>query len=327
MMAKAKQPEPKPKQTPKALVIIAWLLAGEVRSYTWTLLAVLGFGMFSWMLWRQVEERVISGPEYQVTSRQVEITPLPQWIRADVTSEVIRSLSLDAPLSVLDDKLTERIYDGFSAHPWVAEVERVTKHHPARVRVDLVYRRPVCMVEVAPATTPGRVSASGKLLPVDVKAVLLPDGDFSLEQRQQYPRVSGILTAPLGPPGVKWGDPRVSGAAQVASVLVDVWNEFSLERIVASPYPEKGPKGDEYSFELFTKGGTRILWGHSPSTFFAGEVPALEKVARLRNLRKERGGTLEGGPGTLIDVRDFYQAKVTDGVKRTATRPTEVQTK
>jgi hypothetical protein len=239
-----------------------------------------------------------------------------------VAGDVVRSLSLDAPLSILDDKLTERIYDGFSAHPWVAEVKQVSKHHPARVRVDLVYRRPVCMVELPPATTPGSVATAGTLLPVDIRGVLLPDADFPLDQRRQYPRVAGILTAPLGPPGVKWGDARVSGAAQVASVLVEVWSEFSLERIVPSRYPEKAPKGDEYSFELFTTGGTRILWGHSPSTSFAGEVPALEKVARLREKYKSHN-KLDGVE--LLDLTGYFQAKVISGRERTATRPVEVR--
>jgi hypothetical protein len=320
MMAKAKTAS-EPKPTPKGVVLLAWLLFGPLRSATWSIVAVLVFTASAAALWWHVSSRVVAGPEYQVTSRNVEITPPPQWIHSDIAAEVVRSLSLDAPLSILDDKLSERIYNGFAAHPWVAEVERVTKRHPAHVRVDLVYRRPVCMVEVASASGPASSAAAPlNLLPVDVKGVLLPSGDMPPAERERYPRLKSIATAPLGPPGVKWGDGRVTGGAEVAAALVEVWSELSLAAIVPSASPERGPKGDEYTFEIFTRGGTRILWGRSPATWFPGETPVNEKIAYLRSVRQTHR-TLDGA--REIDVRHWRQAIVDGQPIRMVERPTK----
>ena len=84
--------------------------------------------------------------------------------------EIFRDASLDDPqhpLSLMDDDLVERVKSAFSLHPWIARVVRVEKFYPGRVVVDVVYRHPVCMVEVL-----------GELLPVDVEGVVLPKEDF-----------------------------------------------------------------------------------------------------------------------------------------------------
>ena len=107
----------------------------------------------------------------------------------------MRDASLDAPLSILDEQLAERLAKAFSFHPWVAEVREVRKSIPARVTIDLVYRRPVCMVEL-----PDR---SG-LYAVDAQAFLLPSRDFLDEPQKaaQYPRLAGITSVNIGRVGV-----------------------------------------------------------------------------------------------------------------------------
>ena len=63
-------------------------------------------------------------------------------------AEVFHDGNLNPPLSIMDDNLTRRVYDAFSLHPWVGKVRQVRKFYPARVEVELVYRKPVCMVAV-----------------------------------------------------------------------------------------------------------------------------------------------------------------------------------
>ena len=130
-------------------------------------------------------------PRYRVTADDVEITPLPPWIHSDVRGEAIRGITLRGSMSVMDDKLTQRIADAFGLHPWVAKVVGVRKFHPSRVKVDLEYRRPVLMVEVP---VPGGVG----LLPVDVQGAWLPSGDFSPIEANGYPRLAGITSSPVG---------------------------------------------------------------------------------------------------------------------------------
>ena len=155
--------------------------------------------------WQRVGPQVTQGSEYLLEPDQIEITPPPPWIRSDVRGETIRDGGLSG-LSILDRELTVKIARAFSMHTWVEDVRRVRKEHPARVVVDLAYRRPVAMVEVTMNDRPG-------LLPVDVNGVLLPPGDFSAEQARDYLRVSLADATPAGPVGTPWGDPRVDGAA------------------------------------------------------------------------------------------------------------------
>ena len=81
-----------------------------------------------------------------MTPERIATTPQPAWIHGDVRGDVLSTLSPDRPLSLLDDNLAEHVVSRFRLHPWVAKVNRVQKYHPARVKVDVTYRRPVCMV-------------------------------------------------------------------------------------------------------------------------------------------------------------------------------------
>ncbi len=180
-------------------------LAGLLRANArWIVaVAVIGGGCVAgWLLlWDQVREHVAAAPDYQVDPTTIEVSPpVPEWIHADLKAEVIRDASLDTSLSTLDPELTMRIAQAFRLHPWVAKVVRVSKHYPAAVKVELVFRRPAAMVEV-----PGPA-----LLPVDAEGVVLPTDDFSPLDARKYPRIAEIKTSPVGPVGTRWGDTRVA---------------------------------------------------------------------------------------------------------------------
>ncbi len=274
------------------------------------LLVALLFGAW-YLVWLKVSDRVLSSEEYVVGPRDVEITPLPEWIHTDVRSDAFRNASLGGPLSIMDDQLTERIANAFSLNPWVAKVVQVRKRPPARVKVELVYRRPVCMVQLHGDLLP--VDVHGDLLPVDVHGVLLPYGndDFSSIEKSYYPRLVGIDTVPVGTVGECWGDARVVGGAEIAAALGEVWDELNLQQIVPSA-PLTTGVAKEPTYTLVTRGGTRILWGRAPGTDAPGELPAADKVARLRKYT-EQHGTLEGvsGPQEL----DLYGLRVSSRPK------------
>ncbi len=274
------------------------LMRGPAGPYVWVLLMV-GVLFGAWYLaWGKVGDRVLSSDPYLVGLEQVQIvTPQPDWIRTDIRGEVFRNASMGGSLSVMDDQLTERIAGACSLSPWVAKVVRVTKHHPAGVEIELVYRRPVCVVEVP-----------GDLLPVDEHGVLLPCGsrDFSAIEKSRYPRLAGIGTAPAGMVGECWGDARVIGGAEIAAALGEVWYELNLLQIVPSS-PLATGVAEEPTYTLLTRGGTRVLWGRAPGTSAPGELRAAEKVARLQKYVQQHG-MLDGvgGPQEL----DVYGLRV-----------------
>ena len=270
-----------------------WRLLGQRSQSSALVVLLLAMGLFSYAVWCWVRDTVLASPEYWLTPASVEITAVPAWIRSDVRAEVLRDGNLNPPLSIMDDNLTRRVHDAFSLHPWVGKVRQVRKFYPARVEVDLVYRKPVAMVVVQDG-----------LRPVDIEGVHLPTGDFCPLDADRYPRLTGITSTPVGPVGTPWGDPRVVGGAQIAAAFGPDWQELKLDHIAATNLAEPGHPND-CLFEILTPNGTRILWGRAPVSDAAGEVPAADKVLRLKHYLAENG-FLEGRSGSQeLDVRSL----------------------
>jgi len=269
-----------------------------------TVLVVVFAGIFlaGWgAAWIIVRDRVSQQEEYYLRAEQVDLTPLPPWIRSDVKSEVLRDASLDRPLSVLDDDLARRIYEAFPLHPWIARVERVSKRYPARVVVDVVYRRPICMVEV-----------SGGVHPADIDSIVLPSGDFSAVDAARFPLLRGIDTQP-GPVGTPWGDLRVQGGCRLAAALADVWMELQLASLAPLPQAEDSPD-EPILYELLTRAGQRIVWGLAPGE--ADQSLSAAKIARLRQCLAEAAARDQ--PPRTIHLEGL------DGVAAPAAAPTAI---
>ncbi|HLA85013.1 MAG TPA: hypothetical protein VJL29_09475, partial [Thermoguttaceae bacterium] len=109
-------------------------------------------------------------------------------------------------------------------------------------------------------------------------------------------------STPVGLPGMPWRDDRVLGAAQIAAVFGEGWSELGLHRIVPTGQATLGPR-TEYVYDLYTRQGTRILWGLSPRTKTAGEPLAKEKIARLRQYAATCGSLDAAGTATPLDVQ------------------------
>jgi len=279
----------KKQKTSAFSALFAWLMGkGRPVLVLLALVAVIAGGLYA--AWRRLGPRILAGPEFSVGPEQVEITPLPDWIHrqpGELQREVFRDPSLGGTLSLVDDQLTQRIYQAFSRHPWVARVGTVSKHHPAQVRVTLSYRKPVCMVEVP-----------GGVLAVDVEGVLLPSEDFSPIEAARYPHLIGVDRKPAGPPGRRWGDARVVGGAEIAAALGPLWDSLKLKNI--EPVSDGAAQTLEPQFALRTRDGARILWGYAPGANVLGEPPAAEKIQRLQR-RLERDGSLDAPP--YLDLR------------------------
>jgi hypothetical protein len=239
-----------------------------------TLIALFGLGYGANLLWRHYLPVVAQHPQYRLTADNIHIPPPPPWIRSDIKSEALRDAGLLDSLSVLDDWDTtlRRVKDAFEFHPWVASVESISKRVPAALDVRLVYRRPIAAVETN--------DTSGiTFLPIDEKAVRLPEGDFTEVERRYLPRIAGVTGRPLV--GDAWVDSRVVGGARVAAALADIWQQLRLVEILAQLESGK-PAESACSFEIVTSGGTRILWGAAPGLeATANESTVEEKRKRL----------------------------------------------
>ncbi len=271
---------------------LAQVLRGPAR---WLILAVIicgAVGGAGYALWQAIGPQVLHQPQYQLTAEQIEITPPPAWIHAPVRDDVFHQGGLDNSVWIHDADLAERVSKAFTLHPWVAKVERVTKRAPARVVVDLVYRKPVCVVEV-----------SGATFPVDAEGVLLPRDDFPPAELRRYPRLSGVQSFPSDMVGRPWGDLHVVGGAEIAAVLLDQWDDLRLERIVVS-----GSTGPSIVYELLERHldgqvPNRIIWGHAPGIGDASDASVDDKIAALKQFLAERSRNAATGGPVQIDLR------------------------
>ena len=165
-MAKAKKQEA-PAPSSNALQLAAqWLRSPSGRHALvvgGALALLIGLAVAGWKRWGPT---IVASPAYVLREEQIEVTPQPPYIHGNVKADAIRAGGL-AGASILDPKLTEKVQHAFAVHTWVASVKRVTKHHPARIVVELEYRRPAAMVEVMQGNQSG-------LLPVRARSIASP---------------------------------------------------------------------------------------------------------------------------------------------------------
>lgn len=274
---------------PRAGLIGSFLRGNGVGSFVVVAL-LLGGGV--WTIWQNVRETVVSRADYQIGLADIELTPLPAWIRSDLKAEALRNASLDPPLPLLDEQLPARLERAFAMHPWIEKVQAVRIGYPAKVQIDVAYRRPVVMVEVA----------SG-LMPLDATGILLPTVDFTPLDTRKYPRLAGIDGAPLAPAGAVWNDPIVLGGAVLANELRELWKAGDLYclRWVRDP---AGTHDWERHFVLETRPGTRIVWGDPPGRTQSDEPTLAEKRKALAGWITAPGGLESALKGFTVDLRN-----------------------
>jgi hypothetical protein len=239
-----------------------------------TVLAVVAFCTLGGRaIWELAGPTVIGRERYLLQADKVVISDLPEWTVADVRGQVIQNSGLAGRLSVLDKGFSTKVASAFELHPWVESVKQITKRPPAGVFVELVYRRPVAVIE-APH------GESSELLPIDAHAILLPPDDVPLIRRSYLPRITGVLNQP--PAGQRWDDPRVAGAIDLAVRMADDWDALSLVEISPSARPEIQPDRRYFVYDMVTRGGTRIVWGAPPMEGVPGEDDFAVKLGRLK---------------------------------------------
>jgi hypothetical protein len=256
------------------------------------LLVALGVGLQ--ITWRYAVPQVAQNPSYLLLGERITMTPQPEWIDTDIRAEVIRNSGLADRLSLLDESFASIVADAFALHPWVKSVDHVAKRYPSGVHVDLTFREPVAVVELA---APQGV----QLVPIDKHSVHLPVDDVPEIRKRYLPRIGGIVGRP--PVGQAWDDPRVQGAADLAVHLAETWEKFHLVDILPSTRPEILDEHRYYVFDLITRGGTRVVWGAAPSDPPPGEDDFAKKLARLKDCIESHGPLDTVRSPAIVDVR------------------------
>ena len=257
---------------------------------------ILGLVLVGWSYaWRTWGEPGTTGHDFLVTPEKISVTPLPAWIHADVKMEVVKSGSLSS-LPLRDPQLVDKVSRAFAAHSWVASVKKVSKHYPARIEVELEYRRPVAMVEVIWQGEP-------KLYFIDAASVLLPSEDFENEVEQKAPHFLRIFAGDVSPTGrafgTPWGSERIAGAALLADAWQDRWQKLGLYKVLL----DKDDPNGKPMYVLATKSDTRMRWGHAPGSEAKEEQTSREKIAWLEQYVAKHGPLDKSAADASLDLR------------------------
>lgn len=288
----AKKAEPGPNLAPR------WAPWVRLRPRVWASLGALAVcGLMVNLAWRHYAPVIARHEQYQITAQDIVISPPPAWIRADIRAEVFSTSGLADSLSILDDwtLLCDRLTQAFRLHPWVASVGPIRRRLPSTLEIELAYRKPVAAVESTDA-------AGIAFLPVDVRAIRLPEKDLTDIELRYLPRISGISGRPQI--GDVWNDVRVIDGAKLADALSDVWQQLRLVELIPVARPASRSDTSLVSFEITTSGGTRILWGVAPGhERDAGESPLETKRKRLLHFAAQNGSSRPIDGPELVDVR------------------------
>ena len=240
-------------------------------------------------------------PEYRIGAKHVSISTPPSWIPPDLPEQVFVRAGLDRNQSLLDVTLSERVAAAFHTHPWVQEVRSVRKTYPARIHVDVVYREPVAMIKCVDG-----------YYPIDRHSILLPARDFSVADIERYPVIERVASVPMGKLGESWGDPAVSGAAELAALLHakregkdSWWSELELTAILLPRRVALIEDADDLEYTLRTKGGSEVLWGRGPNSQHPGELAVAQKLQRLQEYQRDYGGFDDAHGPYQIDIRPW----------------------
>lgn len=178
------------KKTPKSVALsppVARPLRRRLfRPGTLCFLACIVTSIVLFPVYRRWIPELDSRPEYRISEGKIVLTPPPRWIPADIVRQVFDQAGLDGPMSLQDPTLCERIAAAFHTNPWIEKVVSVRKAWPARLYVDVIYRRPVAMV----------LGTDG-FYPIDSEGTLLPGRDFAAADVDRYPIIENVTSVPL----------------------------------------------------------------------------------------------------------------------------------
>ncbi len=298
------------KKTPKSVAVsippARPLRRRLFRPGTLCFLAFIVTGFVLYPVYRRWIPDLDSRPEYLISEARIALTPPPRWIPADIIQQVFEQAGLPRPLFLQDPTLCERIAAAFHTHPWIEKVVSVRKAWPARIHVEVLYRRPVAMVR----------GVDG-FYPIDSQGTLLPGRDFAAADVDRYPIIDNVTSVPLGRLGEAWGDPAVAEAAFLASVLLQQeqsqqpwWERLQLAGIEVPSTVSPAESAENMQFSLRTRGGSRILWGRGPSCQHPGELEVARKLERLAEFQLRYGRIDDEHGPWLIDIRQW------DGIRK-----------
>lgn len=286
----ARKPARKKSQKPSA---IAALLRSPTaaRRTGWLLLWVLTFGGAAYGLHRL---EPIAAQSLGDGSWRIEWTDTPIWfesIRPQIDAEAQRAAQTLESVPLHEEKLLEDIHSILRLSPWIADVEKLSKHANGLISVRARFRKPLTRVDVG--NLGYLVDDEGHVLPGLTKV--------SARKPDEFIHLEDVAYAPPDL-GQQWHGADVqAGLALIKFLATNAPKPLLIElHAVSDRVPRSGPKDRAGPLRIRTFHNNYILWGLPPGEEYDMEASATTKLERLTALFRQNNGRI---PGDEIDIR------------------------
>ncbi len=248
----------------------------------WFLVATCLVVFTSIQLWEQHRDRIVDPDRNSISAEEVQINLPPKLFRADLLADL--HIDVLNKASLADRELVPLTAEYLGAVPWIKKINRIEKSANG-LEIDLSYRLPVALIEVAnriaaAVDAEGTVFDPSLLVPID-------NSDEQIELlRISMPQVNlANSTAQQTRPT----DPRIEHACRLCEFLLPVSKVLELYRVVTYDLPARKPDSKPPQLELWTRNGTRVVWGSAPGYEQAHESSHEVKLAALREFISTNG--------------------------------------
>ena len=265
--------------------------------------------------WDRYQDKIVDPSSSLLSAEKIEVNTPPAWAKTNIKEAILTSTGESK--SLLDPALIPDAVATCQSIGWIEQVQRMEKTRDG-LKLDLVYRKPIAVVELDSKTVPGW-KQKPKLVPVDRTGVIMPETlafsgsiqpkiyihhwDKNQNGAPQHLRHIHRWTA--------WPDPRVKDAAAISEVLFQDWQAFGLSRII-SWRQIKDAQDTTIPFELWTDEGgnaATVVWGNPPGAEVDSEAPFTQKIAALQAY-VQKNGPLNKLSERVIDLRSGQAIQV-----------------
>lgn len=257
--------------------------------------------------WERYQDKIVDPESTILTAQRIEINEQPAWAKTNLKEAILSST--EQPKSLLDPSLIPDAVATCQTIGWIEKIQEMKKTRDG-LKVDLIYREPIAIVELDSKTVAGW-KHNKKLVPVDRTGVIMPESlalqgaqpsifiSHSNETQQQALQHLRHIHQ-----WTQWPDSRVTEAAAISEVLIRDWQTTGLSRIIS--YRQfKNADDRTIPYELWTNEGENaatVIWGNAPGTELQNEATSTQKLVALLGYIQQHG-PLNKLPERIIDLR------------------------
>lgn len=215
---------------------------------------------------RNVYSLVLNQDAYDLSSKELTITSLPEWLKKELGTSRI-TIKLQKGTNILASDCLKKIKDLIESQAIVKKVVKIKREFPNKLEIELEIRRPLFAIK------------KDKYYLIDEDMVLVAITD-SLPEFVEGPYISGVKS-PVVDIGQKWNPQEIKCAVEIVNLIRQNSTLSELD-ILAVDMSNFDARQDKYESHIvfILKNGAKILWGCAP------EHDSVSVEQKIENLKK-----------------------------------------